>query len=831
MAPLGSDPSNHTMGWSEVAAPPVGFGVGGGMIADTPLGMSFVFGGEDSGRLVNTTFAYTEAANSWSTVLARNSPSPRSDFAFAVDPAAGTGVAFGGLTNLSSLAVSNETWAYDVSTRRWTPETQAAAPPAREAAAFAIDPSLGVGLLYGGWNRDYSSTQSITYSDLWELNLTTFAWSRVSVGGARPPPLEGASFAWDPSTLRFDLYGGCYPCSSAVWQFDPGSLRWTELSTPADAPAAGGGASWAYDPVLRADLLFGGTNGAVAFNDTYLFFPVNDTWAIQTLPPGPSARSAAVDGFLDVPGNETWLVAGGESGSLSYSDLWRLSATSNLSLRVVNASSLQSPLAGAQVNLSGRAAGFTDVEGYLNLTQINGVGPVLNVSEFFYYPSNATLWLPPGHSTRLTVDLVPEPPGAVFVTVLSALGSPRPGTLVNLSVDRIRVDQGFTNSSGNLSFYGVPPGRLNLSTSLADWRPGFANTVLAPGAILTQNILLVPDPVLAVTLLGRFPGGIVTPLAGSPVSLNGTLFGYTDQFGEVTAPTAAFGYVFLAAETPGYYYNVAALVIPWTGSLSATLVLASLPFGRISVSVLRLADGSPIGGAIVNASSTTPLPSGWYNETNGTDGAGLAGLALPQGIYFVAAAAVGYVPSAPVTVTVNASSYQALNIYLRPVPRANVHFHIRDAQSGEPIAGANVTDSIALAGRTDGSGFFNATNLTPGTYLFTESAPGYLSNVTQLTLRSSENLTLVVNLTRAPLGPASGWTFNLFPAGLGDLWAYLAVPLLFVVGGLVYASALRSSRRDDVPDPPLVEAARNEGRSGPAPQPGATTLDPPVGAQ
>ncbi len=501
--------ANRTMGWSEVTSPPPTLGVGSGMIADTSTGTALLFGGESSGRLVNTTFAYTEATDGWTTIPTTNAPGPRSDFALAFDPIDSTGILFGGLTNLTSLAVSNETWSYDVTTAQWTSQTLGPAPPAREAAAFAISPSLGVAFLYGGWNRNYTGTESITYSDLWELNLTTFAWTEVTVPGLRPSPLEDAAMLWDPTTARLEMFGGCYPCTSAVWQFNPTALSWTDLGTPSGGPAARAGASWAYDPTDQEDLLFGGANGGVSYNDTYVFDAVSDTWVAQTLAPRPAARADAASGFLDVPGNETWLLEGGVAGSVTYSDLWRLSATANVSVQVLNATSLR-PLAGAKVNLSGRTAGFTNVSGNLTLTQVNAVNQPFDVSEFRFFTRNATIWLAPGRTTNLTVDLTTEPPGSVFVTVFQPSGTPFVNASVNLTVNgtRINLVPALTNGTGNASFFGVPPGRVNVTVSAPFERPNYQAGVLVASGYFNATIGSGSRP-------GHFRDG-ARPLPGGP---------------------------------------------------------------------------------------------------------------------------------------------------------------------------------------------------------------------------------------------------------------------------------------------------------------------------
>jgi hypothetical protein len=840
VAATGPSPSayqlGHSMAWSELAAPPVGFGSGGGMVANSSSGIATSFGGVEGGVLVNTTFNYTESVNRWTAVATPTAPTPRSDFSFALDPTTGTAVLFGGLTDLATLAVSNDTWTYDLHSAEWSLVTTSVAPAAREAAAFAVDPVLGLAFLYGGWNRNYSMLGSITYSDLWEFNLSTGVWSAVAVSGVRPPPLEGAVMAWDPGTQRIEMFGGCYPCSSAVWQFDPVSLTWTSLSIPAFAPAPRAAGSWTYDPSPGVDLLFGGTNGVTAFNDTYLFFPTNDTWAAESLPPAPPARSNAASAFLNLPGNVTWLMAGGLSGVVSYSDLWVLSETSNLSLRVVNASAPLFSLAGADVALGGRSVGSTGPTGDLNLTQVDTTDSTLNVTDVPYYFSNSqTIWLPPGVPGTLTVALDPEPLGTVHVGVNASGASTGPvsGASIYLSVDSVLIDATptVTNATGNATFYGVPPGEVTVATRAAAWRPATAVAVLAPGGVLNLTLGMFPDPVLSVAVDGLLPGGVLYALTDANVTLNGTAFGLTNGLGLFSNFTSFLGLTFVAATAPGFRSLGEEVPIPYTGSDSVSLVLTSHSLGQLVVTVTNVRTGGPIEGALVSATTTVPLAIGSYTQVVQTGGTGATALTLPEGNYTVSAQAVGYYASAAFNVSIVPGPNLPQTIALVPLPPANVTFIVRDQGTGRPIDGANVTIQGARTGFTNAHGYYNATNLVPGIYEFTVTADGYEPNSTGANLGAAENLTLVVNLTAGPLVPGGGgsgiWPFALFPGSLDELWPFLLLPGLLVVGAFVTASILRGGREDE--EPPTVTAPASSGSSEeppPGEDAGGTATEP-----
>lgn len=812
---------DHLLAWSQVAYPPTGFGSGGGLVANSSSGVAIAFGGVDSGVLVNTTLTYSEPTDHWSTDPLPTAPSPRSDFAFGLDGVTGTAVLFGGLTNLTTLAVSNQTWSYDLAANRWTLSTHGAAPPAREAGAFAIDPALGVGVLYGGWNRNYSMTGSLTYSDLWELNLSTDDWTNLTVTGARPPALEGASMTWDPLTRSIEMFGGCYPCSSAVWQFRPPTKAWTELSTPSNAPAARGASSWCYAPTLGADLLFGGTNGVSTFNDTELFNATSDTWLPQTLPPGPAARSSAPSAFLDFPGNETWLLAGGLVGSNEFSDLWRLSETANVSLLVVNASDPTSPIAGALVNLSGRRAGATGPDGFLNLTQANVVGQAFNVTDDpFYYPLNGTLWLHPGRSASRTLELRPEPVGNVSIEIFSPEGY-LPGVACNLTVDGVLINHApaITNASGNATFYGVPPGLANVSAQATGWRSTYAIGILLPGGSIYLVATMDPDPTLTVLTLGTLPGGgTLLPLDGVRVYLNRQWIGSSSDVGTLVSVTSAIGLATVTATVFGFDPTTEYVDIPFTGPVNATLVLHSQPYGTLAVTVVRYPDDLPINAATVYANTSESLAFGFYQVVNTTDISGTASLLLPEGMYILTATAYGYFPSSESAVNVTSGPNSPVTILLLPIPPATLNMIVQDASTGRPISGANVTTIPGgTRGRTDGAGWYNQTDLVPGFYSFTVIAQGYYPNVTGRQLAMSTNVTMIVNLTAEPsaMVVGGGWTFSLFPGTLDELWPFLLIPALLVVGSVVFASVLRGWREEAEPLPRTRAADRpaDEGSS------------------
>ncbi len=808
-SPAAAEPAGSVAGamlaWSELrSSAPVGtLGAGTGMVVDPASASAFAFGGEEVDDLVNSTLSYSEVTNSWTVLTATHAPTPRSNFAFGFDTSSGDAVLFGGLVNLTTSAVTNDTWTYDPTSDAWTNHSSSGPAP-RENPAFAVDPGSGIGLLFGGENPDYESIGTITYSDLWELNLSTFVWRQiVPSAGPQPPPLEGAAMTWDSSSGEFQMFGGCAPCLNDVWEFDPVTQQWSELPVGSDAPAPVAEASWTFDPLLNADLLFGGTDGTTAYGETLVFYPSNDTWIAQTLP-GPTARWSAASAYLDVSGNATWLLAGGATTSGPMSDLWRLSATSDLGIRVENASAPQLPIGDANVSLNGRGVGFTNSEGYLNLTQINGVDSTLTVSVTGYFSNTTTLWLAPGSSAQRTVFLTVIPPqdlATIHVSVQGDRSLPIVDGYVNLTINgtRFNAQPVLTGSTGLANFTRVPPGVFNISVGAADWRPNYTLGTVAPGAVVSVTVELVSAPFIQGNVTGRLPWGVDVPLQGVTIYLNGAPFFVTRVGGEISEETAAYGPCNLTAYALGYNPASETVTVPWTGEVNVTVVLDSLPVGSLYVKVLDRSNNQPLALAVVDADSSGPLPSGWSNSSAKTNYTGWANVSLLEGYYEVSAIASGFLSSEPVVVHMLPSTNRTITISLVPEPGANISFRVQNSVSLAPISDATVSISNLGSGVTNASGYFNVSGIAPGSYVVSTSAVGYESNVTVLTFAFYENATVPINLTPlVPVSPSpSHDLFQFLSGNPGALWALLIVPGLLALGGFVYLMATRAGRDDD----------------------------------
>lgn len=802
LASFGPANSSSLLAWTLLSNRTPGNVSGAGLAADSTLAEAVQFGGATPSGLTNETEVYDETTDQW-TVLSDGTgsspaPSPRTGLSLAGDPSTGVAVLFGGETNETSGLSANDTWVFDFANGSWTNVSSSSGPAPREDAAFAISPTLGVGLLFGGWNPDYQGTGEVTFSDTWELNLTTYHWTRVSVAaGSGPPALRGAMMDWDVAAGTFDTFGGCYPCTSTLWQFDPGAGEWAEEPSPSGTiPAPRMQGVWSYDPFLGADVLFGGTNGVSDFADTSLFFPPDNDWSTQSAS-GVPARFAASADWLDVAGNETLLMTGGNAGGTPFNGSWRLASTATLSVEVVNASD-GSPIASAAVAAEPRASQTTNVEGYVNLTAFPSEEVALGVTAAGYAGNSSAFWLPPGTTTTVVVGLVGVAPATVDALVSNSTGTPLMGALVNLSLGGHLLAPGQrTNPTGWANFSGIPATEGEATA----WAPGYHTggrvALFASGEIVVVQLTLLALPLLEVHVTGLLPNGTVVPLANSSISLDGRFLGLTSGNGDLTTSTTAVGKQVLATSAPYFAPNTTTVELPVSGPVPAAVELTSDPPAILDLTVLNSETLLPVAVALINFTDTSPLPVLPPSFAEATIGGLLLGPIL-AGNYSLTAWSAGYEENSTVpTQWMRPAQIDPLTVLLTPAPKGVLDALVLDNATHDPIAGATVelsgVDILTLT--SDAQGWANFSGLVAYSYEIVASATGYDSNETNIALGVGQILPrFPINLTRATSGSASGGQNNvaLLPPNALTIWPLLLLPLAALALALVYLTMLRA---------------------------------------
>lgn len=811
--PFADPPS---MDWvSLTPTPPVAL-AGAGFAALASDGSGVLFGGNASTGLSDATYLYNETENTWSDLSPPSAPSNRSDFGISTDSAAGTAVLFGGEVNVATHAASNATWVFDFATNRWTNVSTSVAPAARQDPAFAV--GNGVALLYGGWNQNSSGSGEFTYADTWLLDLTTDAWSRVTPpGGISPGALHGASLVWQPTENEFLLFGGCYPCSSAIWSFSLTTDAWSRITPSGPSPAPRMDAVWTWDPSQGVDLLFGGTNGTVALSSPYFYNPATSAWSVSSSPQAPSARYSAAADFLAVPGNATLLLTGGTNGLFALSDAWRFSAVANLTVRVVG-SSTGSPIANASVTVNSGAPLTTNSTGYVQAEDLPAWLTSVAVQQAGYANRTALVWLPPGATVTAVESMTELAPANVTVTVTDPALAPIEGALVSLTYGTALLPPSpvHTNDEGNANFVDVPAATYFVGVSLHGYHSVNLSRYIAPGVDNLIGITISPLFVLTVHAVGVLPNTTRTNLSGASISLGREYLGTTGANGSLTATPSLSGNQTVHASVYGFLNASAPVEINFTGSATVNLSLNSRPFPSVTIEILGQrgnGPGNPVQGANVTLTNTTPIATGPFSETLSTNVDGNVVFVPPPGNYSIEVSAAGYLTNDSIPV-LDASPDASLGrtIYIELIPFSTIHVLVLSAGPGNPpvggaklllrFSGVNVSDGLPfppIEGSSLPTGWANISGVPSGTTYWSSNATGFLpANGTFSVVYGHVPNQFTIYLP--PIPPARYTGLEILPLGTSEIWSLILLPIAGVIGALVYLTMLRnpSSREREI---------------------------------
>jgi putative ATP-grasp target RiPP len=181
------------------------------------------------------------------------------------------------------------------------------------------DPAMGATLLYGG------NTYGALYGDTWAYS-NVHGWVQLAPASS-PPPLQGASLAYDPITQTAVLFGGnpfriggSGNTTNQTWTWD--GATWSQQFPPVSPPARAWNATngMVFDSHLGRIVLFGGyTSQFVMRDDTWEWDGKTATWQQRFPAHSPSARVATL--AYDESAKQVVLFGGWTNG-LAYNDTW-----------------------------------------------------------------------------------------------------------------------------------------------------------------------------------------------------------------------------------------------------------------------------------------------------------------------------------------------------------------------------------------------------------------------------------------------------------------------------------------------------------------------------
>jgi N-acetylneuraminic acid mutarotase len=263
---------------------------GGAMVFDPTSDRIIMFGGAYAGvASLNETWAYSPSTNRWTELSPTGSlPPPRSRLSMVWDSSTQRMIMFGGQDDTGSLL--NDTWAYDPATNSWTDLRPANPPSARWGHAMVYDSLARRVIMVGGGD----ATGDLM--DTWAYDPKANTWSELTPKGTAPTTWVAHSMVYDPSSNRVIAFGGGgggVTERNATWAYDPNANTWTELSPSGTLPYPRAFSAMVYDPTTKRVLMFGGLfqGGSNFLNDTWAYDPSADAWTLLA-PAGapPSAR-------------------------------------------------------------------------------------------------------------------------------------------------------------------------------------------------------------------------------------------------------------------------------------------------------------------------------------------------------------------------------------------------------------------------------------------------------------------------------------------------------------------------------------------------------------
>ena len=236
-------------------------------IYDAPRHRMVIFGGQQNSDFFNDIWTFDLAKETWQELtVSSNRPVPRYGTSAIVDAQNNRMIISHGF---SSAGRFDDTWAFDLTQHTWTNITPSSGPkPLKRCLHDAIfDEANNRMLLFGGCSSGFGPCPQ---GDLWTFNLANHTWAELQPASETPSARGNPALIYDAANKQMFLFGGATTqATDDTWRCDVTTQTWKSLSIQGKMPLA----RWSHDAVIdttsRRLLIFGGTNGAVRFNDLW----------------------------------------------------------------------------------------------------------------------------------------------------------------------------------------------------------------------------------------------------------------------------------------------------------------------------------------------------------------------------------------------------------------------------------------------------------------------------------------------------------------------------------------------------------------------------------
>ena len=289
------------------------------VILDPVRNLLVVFGGKTTEPLRDT-WIFDLESRSWREVRASSAPDARRGHTAIYDAPRRRMVIFGGQRS----GFFNDVWSFDLDAETWEELAVSGDRPVPRYGTSAVLDSLRNRMVM---SHGFSSEGR--FDDTWAFDLTRNRWTELTPSGG-PKPLNRClhDAVYDKANDRMLLFGGCSsgfgPCPQGdLWAFDMKDHVWTQLQPSGEAPDARYNLRLNYDAAGERMLMFGGVT-AVATDDTWSFGAAAQVWEVLSsrgaAPPARWSHEAVVDAA-----NRRLILFGGTDGAVRFNDVWELS--------------------------------------------------------------------------------------------------------------------------------------------------------------------------------------------------------------------------------------------------------------------------------------------------------------------------------------------------------------------------------------------------------------------------------------------------------------------------------------------------------------------------
>lgn len=349
-------------------------------------------------------------------------------------------------------------------------------------------------------------------------------------------------------------------------------------------------------------------------------------------------------------------------------------------------------------------------------------------------------WLQDPYSTALAIRAIylsenrptpPPPPttGTVTGKVVDASTNQPLGGVTVVSGQLSAT----TDSTGAFSLSNIPQGSQQISFSLSGYATSTATVNIIAGSIVNLGTIpLSTNPTTGIIKGTVTDAANGQPMEGVTITVTGSFNGstITGIDGSFIFTNVTPGSVTITASKTGYYSVTGIGMVVAGGILFFNPQLSTSPpqvtTGNLTGKVFDGSTNKPIQGATISI-------AGGASTTTDTQGSFLIKDITP-GTYQVAISASGYISQTYQVMMLAGVTTDMQTVYLSPAPPSTtITGKVTDAQTGKPIAGAEVmvvgtsplTGSGQVSTKTDSTGAYTITGITQLEFTLKASATGY----------------------------------------------------------------------------------------------------------